>query len=101
MQQHSILEGLVAHGYAGIDERSKVRHLLAGIKTNKLNAIKTRIMSDMKYCNSFDDSVTLYMDFIKESTPPPNVLTRQVSFVSGEKQKHLDGVEDQYYMKAE
>ena len=101
MQQHSILEGLVAHGYAGIDERSKVRHLLAGIKTDKLDAIKTRIMLDTKYRNSFDDSVTLYMDFIKESTPPPDVPTRQVSFVSGEKRKHPDGVEDRYYTKAE
>ena len=25
-QQHSILDGLVLHGYASIDERSKVRH---------------------------------------------------------------------------
>ena len=29
--QHAILEGLVDYGYAGIDERSKVRHLLKGI----------------------------------------------------------------------
>lgn len=101
MQQHSILEGLVAHGYAGIDERSKVRHLLAGIKTDKLDAIKTRIMSDTKYRNSFDDSVTLYMDFIKESTPATEVPTRQVSVVAGDKRKRTDGVEDRYYTKTE
>lgn len=27
-QQHSIMEGLVEHGYTGIDPRSKVRYLL-------------------------------------------------------------------------
>jgi hypothetical protein len=31
VDQHAILQGLVAHGYAGIDERSKVRHLMNGI----------------------------------------------------------------------
>ena len=34
--QHTILQSLVQHGYAGIDERSKVRHLLDGIKTTSL-----------------------------------------------------------------
>ncbi|KAI2494566.1 hypothetical protein MHU86_19981 [Fragilaria crotonensis] len=44
-QQHSVMEGLVEHGYTGIDPRSKVR-LLDGIKTDKFDAVKTRIMSD-------------------------------------------------------
>ena len=38
--QHTILEGLVEHGYAGIDERCKVCHLLDGIKTNELDTAK-------------------------------------------------------------
>ncbi|KAI2506147.1 hypothetical protein MHU86_8282 [Fragilaria crotonensis] len=45
-QQHSIMEGLIEHGYTGIDPRSKVRFLLDGIKTDKFDAVKTRIMSD-------------------------------------------------------
>ena len=40
--QHTILEGLMEHGYAGIDNRSKVRHLLDGIKTTSLDTVKTR-----------------------------------------------------------
>jgi heptaprenylglyceryl phosphate synthase len=45
--QHSIMEGLVEHGYTGIDPRSKVRYLLDGIKTDKFDSVsKTRIMSD-------------------------------------------------------
>ena len=41
--QHTILQGLVEHGYAGIDEHSKVHHLLDGIKTNKLDTAKGQI----------------------------------------------------------
>jgi hypothetical protein len=32
-EQHSVLNGLRYYGYAGIDDSSKVRHLLKGIKT--------------------------------------------------------------------
>ena len=38
--QYMILQGLVEHGYAGIDEHSKVHHLLDGIKTNELDTAK-------------------------------------------------------------
>mmetsp|Transcript_22939 Transcript_22939/g.32830 ORF Transcript_22939/g.32830 Transcript_22939/m.32830 type:complete len:90 (+) Transcript_22939:1103-1372(+) len=41
MDQHSFLEGLVDHGYAGIDERSKVRLLMDGIRTHEYDAVKT------------------------------------------------------------
>ena len=34
LKAHIILEGLVEHGYVGIDERIKVRHLMESIKTN-------------------------------------------------------------------
>jgi hypothetical protein len=63
--QHSIMEGLVEHGYTGIDPRSKVRFLLDGIKTDKFDSVKTRIMSDATLRNDFDACVTLYQDFIK------------------------------------
>ena len=45
VNQHAILDGLVEHGYSGINERSKVHHLMEGIKTNKLDAVKTQILS--------------------------------------------------------
>jgi hypothetical protein len=35
-EQHSVLNGLQYYGYAGIDDSSKVRHLLKGIKTTEL-----------------------------------------------------------------
>ena len=66
VDQHHILEGLVEHGYAGIDERSKVRHLLDGIKTKELDVVRTRILSDAALRNDFDQCVNLYQDFINQ-----------------------------------
>jgi hypothetical protein len=40
-EQHSILNGLKYFGYDGIDDLSKVRHLLKGIKTTALDVYKT------------------------------------------------------------
>ena len=67
VDQHAILEGLTVHGYAGIDDRSKVRHLLAGIKTNTLDTVKTRIMSDADLRSDFDSCVNLFQDFIEQT----------------------------------
>ena len=53
----------MVHGYAGIDNRSKVRHLVAGIKTTTLDSVKTRIMSDAVLRQDFDACVNLYKDF--------------------------------------
>ena len=65
--QHVILEGLIECGYAGIDPRSKVRHLLKAIKTTAFDTIKMRIISDATLCTSFDTCVNLFQDFIEQS----------------------------------
>ena len=41
VDQHAILTGLVEHGYSFIGDMSKVRHLMAGIKTKVLDTVKT------------------------------------------------------------
>jgi hypothetical protein len=102
--QHSIMEGLVEHGYTGIDPRSKVRYLLDGIKTDKFDSVKTRIMSDATLRNDFDSCVTLYQDFIKQtvkakSTPTVGISELKTS-AAGAKRKS-DAVEDRYYTKGE
>ncbi len=66
-QQHSVMEGLVEHGYTGIDTHSKVRYLLNGIKTDKFDAVKTRIMSDERLRVAFDACVTLYQDYSRQT----------------------------------
>ena len=62
--QHSILEGLTEHGYAGIDEHSKVQYLLDGIKTDDLNIIKGQILAMAALHNNFDVCVTLFRDYL-------------------------------------
>jgi hypothetical protein len=39
-EQHSVLNGPKDYGYAGIDDSSKVRHLLKGIKTSELDILQ-------------------------------------------------------------
>ena len=65
--QHAILYGLVEHGYSGIDDRSKVRKLMSGIKTKVLDPVKTQIMASATIRNDFDACVNLYKDFIEQS----------------------------------
>ena len=67
VDQHAILTGLVEHGYSGIDDRSKLRHLMAGIKTKVLDPVKTQIMASATLRNDFDTCVNLYKDFIEQS----------------------------------
>ena len=64
MDQHWIITDLKEHGYSGIDERSKVHHLLAGIKTDNLDDVKALIITSKPLCSNFFACVTLYKDFI-------------------------------------
>ena len=105
-QQHSILDGLVLHGYAGIDERSKVRHLVEGIKTDKLDTIKGQILASAELRSSFDKCVTLFQDFIRQQTKTKSYSTLTIAEVSrtDNKRKASGGsgvVEDRYYTKEE
>ena len=62
--QHTILQGLVEHGYVSIDKHSKVHHLLDGIKTNELDMAKGQIWASPRLQTHFDECVTLFQDFI-------------------------------------
>ncbi len=73
LKQHQILEGLIPHGYTGIDPGSKVRHLNSGIKTNTLDAVKSRIISDEHLRVDFAHCVTLYKNFVKQTMNTANV----------------------------
>ena len=71
VEQHQILQDLTRHGYAGIDPRSKVRHLLEGIKTTSLDTVKAQILADANMRSDFDACVNLFQDFIKQSASEP------------------------------
>jgi len=109
IDQHAVLQSLTEHGYAGIDDWSKVHHLINGIKTDKYDSVKVQIMSSTTLRNSFDSCVTLYKDFIAQSTsasnPTLNISTTQHSVAKRSvKRKAPDDdedVEDRYYNKEE
>ena len=67
VSQHLILWNLMKHGHARIDEQSKVGHLNDGIKTHKIDSVKTWIYSDTTLRDNFDACVGLLRDFIKQS----------------------------------
>ena len=71
-----ILQGLVEHGYTGIDECSKVHHIVNGIKTNELDTAKGQIRASLSLQNNFDHYVTLCQDFINnKKTATTQTLT--------------------------
>jgi len=74
VDQHAILNGLREHGYSGIDKRTMVRYLNAGIKTTSLDHVKTRILSDASLRENFSACVNIFQDFItQKEVESPNV----------------------------
>ena len=84
VDQHAILTGLVDHGYSGIDNQSKVRHLMDGIKTKELDSVKTQILASALLRNDFDSCVNLYKDFISQMKSTSNQPELNISSVGKE-----------------
>ena len=106
VNQHIILTDLIEHRYAGIDEQSKVRHLLNGIKTKDLDPVKTRILSDTTLCNDFDACMSLFKDFIKQARTQGAQVLNISALKSGDKLhpktvRFQLRVEDRYYSNRE
>ena len=110
-EQHSVLNGLREYGYAGIDDNSKVRILMKGIKTNDLDAVKTQILASPALRDDFQATVELYATFIKQTKAEnPQMNVSEVSY-SKYKGKNSNGkrgspggngdVDDRFYEKEE
>ena len=65
-EQHTILEGLKEYRNAGMDEGSKTRHLLAGIKRTALDSIKTQILCNAVLRQDFAKCVVLFKNYIMQ-----------------------------------
>ena len=90
VDQHAILTGLEQYGYKGIDNRSKVRHLLEGIKTPELDAVKTQIMASPALRSDYDRCVSLYKDYISQrSSHSPTELNISSVDSKGKKKVHF------------
>jgi hypothetical protein len=91
-EQHSVFNGLKDYGYAGIDDSSKVCHLLKGIKTTELDVCKTQVMASPSLRDIFSATVELYSAFIKQmKSENPQLNVSEVSFARGKAGKNSDG----------
>ena len=95
LKQHQRLENLVQYGYAGIDERTKVRNLLEGIKTDSLDAPKSQILSDPALRGNFASAVSFIKSFLDQKTTMENPM-RKIAEVGVETPGTVE-VEDRYY----
>ena len=94
VDQHMILSSLMEYVYTGINARSKVHHVMEGIKTKELNSVKTQIMASTTLRNDFDACVMLYKDYIKQMQ---SSQTSEVNISAlGMGGMHQSEVEDQY-----
>jgi hypothetical protein len=66
IQNYAVLNGLKDYGYAGIDDSSKVRHLLKGIKSTEPDVFKTQMMDSPSLRDDFEATVELYSTLIKQ-----------------------------------
>ena len=69
IEQHIIAKNLMPYGYSGIDERSKVRHLLGGISDPGLAPVSCNILAMREEDKTFTKCATMYTDFIRMSNP--------------------------------
>jgi hypothetical protein len=91
-EQHSVLNGLKDYGYAGIDDSSKVRHLLKGIKTAELDVCKTQVMASRSLHNNVAATVELYSTFINQmKAENPQLNVSEVSFARRKSGKNSYG----------
>ena len=107
VEQHAILTNLKPYGYSGIDEGSKVRYLMKGIRTNELDPVSTQIMANANLREDFDACVNLYQDFIAQKGSKNANDSRRVAALNSERRGGGKGkvdetkadmsIEDRYY----
>ena len=87
------------YGYAGIDEQSKVRHLLKGIRTDKLITVKSIIMANAQYHSDFSACVNLLKTFLEQMENKAGTPSLKVAAVhQGSNDHDADiSVENRYY----
>ena len=101
ISQFTTLQSLEQYGYKGIDDQTRVRFLMAGIKTRELDPVTTRIMSSPELKIDFDGCVNLYRDYIQSQLGQRGVnqaLNIARMSMGGAVE---EDVEDRYYTKEE
>jgi hypothetical protein len=106
IQQHTILNGLKKYDNQGINERSKIRYFMNGIKLPSMSAVYWTIKACPKREHTIEWVVLMYKEFVQEmmdkspkelivastSTTKPHRLSKPNTSVT---------VEDRYYSREE
>jgi hypothetical protein len=107
---HYILESLKAYGYIGMDERTKVRHFMNGVKTKDLDAVKMTINANAELRSNFDKCTSLFKDAVEQAqadhTPSVNISKVETTRDQRKSKKYTGKrsggqVEDRFYSKEE
>ena len=89
-----------------MDERSKPRHLLAGIMTTVLDSLKTQILCNAELRQDFAKCVVLFKDYIMQTkvnkAQELNISSTTTKTEIEQKKRRPQGrVEDRYYTSHE
>jgi hypothetical protein len=72
IEQHTIAKNLMEHGYSGLDERSKVRHLLTGIQDNAVQPVVCQVLAMREDDKTFTTCLALFANFIHHLKQNPS-----------------------------
>jgi hypothetical protein len=76
IEQHTIAKSLMEHGYSGLDECSKVRHLLTGIQDNAVQPVICQVLAMREDNKTFTECSALFADFIHHLKQNPSNMRR-------------------------
>ncbi len=76
LEQHTIAKNLMKHGYSGLDEHSKVRHLLTGIQDNAVQPVVCQVLAMREDNKTFTKCLALFADFIRHLKQNPSNMRR-------------------------
>ncbi len=65
IEQHTIAKNLMEPGYSGLDERSKVHHLLTGIQDNAVQPMVCQLLAMREDDKTFPKCLALFANFIR------------------------------------
>jgi hypothetical protein len=72
IEQHTISKNLMEHGYSGLDEHSKVHHLLAGIQDNAVQPVVCQVLAMREDDKTFTMWLALFANFIHHLKQNPS-----------------------------
>jgi hypothetical protein len=82
IKQHTIAKNLMEHDYSGLDECSKVCHLLTGTQDNVVQPMVCQVLAMREEEKTFTTCLALFADFICHLKQNPSNMRRVAKFGS-------------------